>query len=467
MINTSRQFPLVYIARHGETAWTLSGQHTGLTDLPLTARGERNARQLGESLKGLTFAKVFTSPLQRASRTCELAGFGAEATVDSDLVEWNHGQYEGRTLDEIQKERPGWDIFRDGCPGGESAVEVGRRADAVIGRLRALDGDVLLFSHSHFLCVFAARWLGLNPEAGRYFFLGTAALSIVGYHHGLRDPVIHLWNDCRHVTVQGGGEDQLGDGHTASPAEVFTRARSEAVLFDMDGVLTATARIHAAAWKQMFDEYLESRSRRTGEPFRPFDANADYKQYVDGKPRYDGVRSFLASRGIRLPEGAETAAPHEESVCGLGNWKDELVQQTIRAGRVQAYPDAISLVRWVRELGLKTAVVSSSHNCAEVLHAAAVEGMFDIRVDGEVIERLHLPGKPAPDTYLHAAELLGVPASRAVVVEDAISGVQAGHAGGFGLVVGVDRGGSAEALRQGGADVVVSHLDELIGGRQG
>ena len=247
---------------------------------------------------------------------------------------------------------------------------------------------------------------------------------------------------------------------------VLTPARFDAVLFDMDGVLTSTARVHAAAWKQMFDNYLQSRSRRTGEPFRPFDAAADYKQYVDGKSRYDGVRSFLASRGIRLPEGTEDSASDEESVCGLGNQKDELVKQAFHTGGVKTYPDAIDLVRRVRELGLRTAVVSSSRNCAEVLRDVGIEGLFEIRVDGEVIDRLHLPGKPAPDTYLHAAELLGVPPVRAVVVEDAISGVQAGHAGGFGLVVGVDRGGSAEALRQNGADVVVADLDDLIGGHQ-
>lgn len=248
-------------------------------------------------------------------------------------------------------------------------------------------------------------------------------------------------------------------------AQILTRERFGAVLFDMDGVLTSTAQVHAAAWKQMFDHYLQSRSRRTGEPFRPFDAN-DYKQYVDGKPRYDGVRSFLASRGIRLPEGTETSAPDGETVCGLGNQKDELVKQALHTGGVEAYPGAVGLVRQVRGFGLKTAVVSSSRNCAEVLRAVGIEGLFDVRVDGEVVDSLHLPGKPAPDMYLRAAQLLGVPPARAVVVEDAIAGVRAGRAGGFGLVIGVDRGGSAEALRRSGADLVVPHLAELIGGRQ-
>jgi broad specificity phosphatase PhoE len=198
MSSTNQQPPVVYLARHGETAWTISGQHTGLTDLPLTPRGERNARRLGERLKGLTFAKVFTSPLQRALRTGELAGFGSAAAVDHDLVEWNYGDYEGKTTAEIHEQRPGWEIFRDGCPGGETAADVAVRADRVVTRLRAIDGNVLLISHSHFLRVLAARWLGLDAAAGKYFFLGTAALSIVGYEHGWHDPVIRLWNDCSH-----------------------------------------------------------------------------------------------------------------------------------------------------------------------------------------------------------------------------------------------------------------------------
>jgi probable phosphoglycerate mutase len=191
--------PAVYLARHGETAWTVSGQHTGLTDIPLTERGERNARRLGERLKGLTLAKVLTSPLQRARRTCELAGFGPVAQVDSELVEWNYGAYEGRKTVDILKERPSWQLFRDGCPGGESPAEVGARADRVIARLRALEGDLLLFSSGHFLRVLAARWLGLEAAAGRYFLLTVATLSILGYEHDKTEPVLRLWNDARHV----------------------------------------------------------------------------------------------------------------------------------------------------------------------------------------------------------------------------------------------------------------------------
>jgi len=195
----SKELPVIYLARHGETAWSLTGQHTGLSDLPLTERGEQNARALGERLVGLNFGKVFTSPLQRAARTCELAGFGALAEGDRDLLEWNYGQYEGRSTAEIHAERPDWQLFRDGCPGGESPDEVGARADCVLTRVRAVRADVLLFSSGHFLRVLAARWLGLESEAGRYLLLSTASLSAVSYEHNLCQPVIRLWNDTRHV----------------------------------------------------------------------------------------------------------------------------------------------------------------------------------------------------------------------------------------------------------------------------
>src|SRR6266850_3374621 len=180
--------PIVYLARHGETAWSLTGQHTGRTDLPLTARGERNARRLGERLSGLTFGAVLTSPLQRASRTCELAGFGKSAQIDANLLEWNYGQYEGRTSAEIHGTNPNWNLFRDGCPGGEMPEQVGARADRVIERVRALHGDVLLFSSGHLLRVLAARWLALPPSAGRYFLLDTASLSALGYEHNQSQP---------------------------------------------------------------------------------------------------------------------------------------------------------------------------------------------------------------------------------------------------------------------------------------
>ncbi len=195
----SEILPMIYLARHGETAWSLTGQHTGLTDLPLTERGERNARRLGERLAGLAFAKVFTSPLQRAARTCELAGFGGAAEVDCDLVEWNYGKYEALRTVEIHAKDPDWQLFRDGCPGGELPDQVGARADHVVSRVRAVMGDVLIFSSGHFLRVLAVRWLGLEPAAGRIFILNTASVSVLGYENTLSQPVIRLWNDTRPV----------------------------------------------------------------------------------------------------------------------------------------------------------------------------------------------------------------------------------------------------------------------------
>jgi broad specificity phosphatase PhoE len=195
----SEIFPVIYLARHGETAWSVTGQHTGVTDLPLTEHGERNAVRLGERLAGSVFAKVMTSPLQRAARTCELAGFGAVAEVDRDLVEWNYGDYEGLRTVEIHVKRPDWNLFRDGCPNGESPEQVGVRADRVVNRVRAIKGNVLIFSSGHFLRVFTARWLGLEPAAGKFFMLDTASLSALSYEKDLSHPAIQFWNDTRHV----------------------------------------------------------------------------------------------------------------------------------------------------------------------------------------------------------------------------------------------------------------------------
>jgi len=195
----TEKLPAFYLARHGETAWSLSGQHTGLTDLPLTEHGERNARQLGERLRGLKFARVFTSPLQRARKTCELSGFGKAAETDPDLLEWNYGEYEGLRSAEIHARCPGWLIFRDGCPGGESPAQVADRADRVIKRVRAVGDDVLVFSSGHFLRVLTARWLGQAPTAGSFFLLSTASLSVLSYEHDLSQPAVQLWNDTRHV----------------------------------------------------------------------------------------------------------------------------------------------------------------------------------------------------------------------------------------------------------------------------
>jgi beta-phosphoglucomutase family hydrolase len=244
--------------------------------------------------------------------------------------------------------------------------------------------------------------------------------------------------------------------------QVIARGRFDAVLFDLDGVLTDTARVHAACWKRMFDDFLRQRAADNDEPFRPFDIASDYKQYVDGKLRYDGVRSFLKSREIDLPYGHPDSPPNRKTICGLGNLKDQMVKEALEWGGVEAYEGSVAFVHYLRGQGIKTAVVSASSNCEAILKAAGIADLFDVRVDGEVAVRLKLAGKPAPDTFLKAAEELSVEPKRAVVVEDAISGVQAGRDGGFGLVIGVDRKGDAEALRQNGADIVVADLGELL-----
>ena len=238
-----------------------------------------------------------------------------------------------------------------------------------------------------------------------------------------------------------------------------------ACLFDLDGVLTQTAKVHAAAWKQMFDEYLRQRAEKLSEQFVPFDPVRDYDEYVDGKPRYDGVRSFLQSRGIELPQGTPEDPPDAETVDGLGNRKNELVLRMIHKDGVAPYEGSVRYVEAVRAAGLRRAVVSSSTNCRDVLKAAGILDLFEKIVDGHVAEREHLNGKPAPDTFLAGARALGVGPDRAVVYEDALAGVQAGRSGNFAYVVGVDRVGQADALKQHGASIVVQDLAELLDGR--
>jgi beta-phosphoglucomutase family hydrolase len=242
---------------------------------------------------------------------------------------------------------------------------------------------------------------------------------------------------------------------------VIGRDRYDAVLLDLDGVITDTANIHAACWKQMFDEYLRKLATRQGETFRPFDAATDYRLHVDGKPRFDGVRDFLASRGIQLPEGRPDDPPETETVGGLGNRKNDLVNKIIEDKGVEPYEGTVKLLRQLRHQEFKIAVVTSSQNCVAVLTAAKLDAFFDIRVDGNTILSEHLAGKPAPDTFLRAAKLLNVDPSRAVVIEDALSGVEAGSSGQFGLVIGVARKGNAEELRRHGAHLVVHDLAEL------
>jgi beta-phosphoglucomutase family hydrolase len=235
-----------------------------------------------------------------------------------------------------------------------------------------------------------------------------------------------------------------------------------ACLFDLDGVLTQTALVHNAAWKQTFDGFLEGWSTRHGQPFVPFDSGADYHQYVDGRPRADGVRTFLASRGITLPEGTPDDGPDEETVNGIGNRKNELVLQKIQEGAVQVYPGSVDYLHAARDAGLRRAVVSASANCADVLKAADIADLLEVRVDGITARTEHLPGKPAPDTFRYGAKLLGVAPEHCAVFEDALAGVAAGKAGGFGIVIGVDRVGQADALREHGADIVVHDLAELL-----
>lgn len=229
-----------------------------------------------------------------------------------------------------------------------------------------------------------------------------------------------------------------------------------AVIFDLDGVVTDTASVHAEAWKFLFDDYLRARAARLGARFRPFDSGTDYVRYVDGKPRYEGVRSFLASRGIELEAGYPGDSTDRETVCGLGNRKDRLFAALLERNGIRVFEETVSLIRRLRELGVPRAIASSSRNCRSVLERAGLADLFDAQVDGAVSVELGLPGKPAPDIFLACAERLGVPPARCVVVEDAVVGVEAGRAGGFGLVIGVDRTGNSEALRRHGADVVVS-----------
>ena len=245
-------------------------------------------------------------------------------------------------------------------------------------------------------------------------------------------------------------------------SSVITRERYDAVLLDLDGVITDTASIHAACWKQMFDEHLQKRATQRGEAFHPFDLVTDYELYVDGKPRFDGVRDFLTSRGIQLPEGHPDDPPQVETVCGLGNRKNELVNKVIEHMGVEPYEGSVQFIHQLCRHGFKIAVVTSSQNCAAVLKAAKLDAFFEVRVDGNMILAQHLAGKPAPDTFLMAAKLLGVGPARTVVIEDALSGVEAGAAGNFGLVIGVARKGNADELKHHGAHLVVNDLGELV-----
>ena len=250
----------------------------------------------------------------------------------------------------------------------------------------------------------------------------------------------------------------MGDKST----HVITRDRYDAVLFDLDGVITNTATLHAACWKRMFDGYLQDRARQRDEVFRPFDLANDYRLYVDGKPRFDGARDFLRSRGINLPEGSRDDPAELETVCGLGNRKNALINEVITEKGVEAYEGSVRFVHQLRGRGFKIAIVTSSHNCTAVLKAAKLESLFDAQVDDDLMHAQHLAGKPAPDTFLAATKLLGTEPARSVVIEDALAGVEAGARGKFGLVIGVARKGNAKELAQHGAHLVVNDLSELV-----
>jgi beta-phosphoglucomutase family hydrolase len=247
-----------------------------------------------------------------------------------------------------------------------------------------------------------------------------------------------------------------------SKSKLINRDQYDSVLFDMDGVITDTASLHAACWKQLFDEFLEKRAKLQSEEFCPFDIVTDYRLHADGKPRFEGVRDFLKSRGIELPEGNAEDPVDVETVCGLGNRKNELVNDAIARKGVQAYNGSVQFIHLLHRNGYKLAVVTSSQNCASILKAVQLDKFFEVRVDGNTIHAQRLKGKPAPDTFLLAARLLGAEPSRTVVIEDAISGIQAGSAGKFGLVIGIARSGDADVLKRHGAHLVVRDLDELI-----
>jgi beta-phosphoglucomutase family hydrolase len=327
----------------------------------------------------------------------------------------------------------------------------------VIARSRAVGGDVALFAHGHVLRVLAARWIGLPASGGEHFLLDTGTLCVLGYYREV--PAVRIWNG---PLIDLNAVAAARSMRRPASGRAITHDRYDAILFDLDGVITDTAGIHALCWKQMFDEYLQERASQAGEAFHPFDLASDYRLYVDGKPRFDGVRDFLASRDIQLPEGSMDDAPQAETVCGLGNRKNDLVNAIIEDRGVEAYKGSVALIHQLRRQAFKIAVVTSSQNCRPVLKAAGLEAFFDVLVDGNTIQTQRLAGKPAPDTFLMAANLLGAEPARTVVIEDAISGVQAGSNGKFGLVIGVARKGNVQELRSNGADLVVNDLADLV-----
>ena len=263
-----------------------------------------------------------------------------------------------------------------------------------------------------------------------------------------------------------GGMNRAPSGTAIDDSGPMNFAEYKAVLSDLDGVITKTARLHAAAWKRLFDDYLAQVSAQTRTSFTPFDVEEDYRLHLDGKPRHDGVRDFLTSRGLNLPPGDPSDSADRETLYGMGNKKDTYFEAALRETGVDVYPGTVEFLHLAKRAGVQLAVVSSSHHCAEILEAVGLTPLFDVRVDGHEIDRLHLPGKPAPDAFWEAAGRLAVEPRCAIVIEDALAGVRAGHAGGFGLVIGVDRRNQADALREQGADIVVADLRDLLPGKR-
>ena len=502
------------LLRHGESTWNKENRFTGWTDVGLSRKGVREATEAGRLLlqEGFAFDVAYTSMLKRAIKTLWLAleemdlmwipvhrswrlnerHYGALQGLDKAETAEHHG------LDQTQLWRRSYDI-----PPPALAADDPRRPshEPRYAGLRAeeLPRTESLKDTVERVLPYWHETIAPAVGAGRRTIIaahGNSLRALVKYLDGMSDeqtvelniptgiPLVYELEDDltrirsfylgdpdaikRAMQAEAGAlqRKRKKAGAAASVAEVvtkpITRERFDAVLFDLDGVLTDTAGVHATCWKKTFDEFLKRRAVERKEPFFPFDIGSDYKLYVDGKPRYDGVRSFLESRDVELAEGGPDSPPDEDTVGGLGNRKNQLFNEVVASQGVKIYEGSVALVRHLRGESIKTAVVSSSKNSEGILRAAGIMDLFELRVDGVDAARLKLRGKPAPDTFLEAARQLGVEPQRSVVVEDAISGVQAGRDGGFGLVIGVDRRGGRDALQQHGAHLVVSDLGELL-----
>ena len=503
------------LLRHGESTWNRENRFTGWTDVGLSRKGVREATEAGRLLlqEGFTFDVAYTSMLKRAIKTLWLVleemdlmwipvhrswrfnerHYGALQGLDKAETAEHHG------LDQTQLWRRSYDIpppalmADDPRHPSHEPRYAGLRAEELplTECLKDTVERVLPYWHE---TIVPAVGAGQRVIIAAH---GNSLRALVKYLDGMSDeqtvglniptgiPLVYELEDdltrirsfylgdpdaIKRATQAVAGalqrKRQKKAVAAARVAEVvtkpITRERFDAVLFDLDGVLTDTASVHAMCWKKMFDDFLKRRAVERKEPFFSFDIGSDYRLYVDGKPRYDGVRSFLASRDVELAEGSPDSPPDEDTVYGLGNRKNQLFNEVVESDGVKTYEGSVALVRHLRGEGIKTAIVSSSRNSEGILRAAGIVDLFELRVDGLDAAWLNLRGKPAPDTFLEAARQLGVEPQRSVVVEDALSGVQAGRDGGFGLVIGVDRHGARDALKQHGAHLVVSDLGELL-----